>query len=153
MRKWIEVLRKFENLGVKNARVNSILITKSVDLQLFTLLLCSFRVRCDHMRFSVLSPFMEMSMAIAVLNVTFFFLQCNYKCTMCLRSIGGKNQKQLNSSKPEPLNHFILWRVDDSSFFYCLSPFCFLLIEYNFTFSISFKIIPYYVYRERVDNL
>ena len=73
MRKWIEVLRKFENLGIKNAPVNSILITKSVDLQLFTLILYSFRVRCDHMRFSVLSPFMEMSMAIAVLKGTCFF--------------------------------------------------------------------------------
>ena len=28
----------------------------------------------------------------------------------------------------------------------CLSPFCFLLIEFHFTFSIVYKILPYYVY-------
>ena len=31
-------LRKVENRGIKIARVNSILITKSIDLQLFTLM-------------------------------------------------------------------------------------------------------------------
>ena len=40
MRKWIvEFLIKFENLGIKIARVNTILITKSLNLQLFTLIL------------------------------------------------------------------------------------------------------------------
>ena len=34
----IEFLRKFENSGIKIARVNSIRITKSIDLQLFTLI-------------------------------------------------------------------------------------------------------------------
>ena len=39
MRKWmVEFLRKFENRSIKIARVNSILITKSMDLQLFTFL-------------------------------------------------------------------------------------------------------------------
>ena len=37
-------------------------------------------------------------------------------------------------------------RVDDLLFYDYLSPFCFLLIEFHCTFSISFKIIPYYVY-------
>ena len=37
-----EFLIKFENRGIKIARVNSILITKFINLQLFTL-----RVRCD----------------------------------------------------------------------------------------------------------
>ena len=30
--------------------------------------------------------------------------------------------------------------------FDCLSPYCFLLIEFHSTFSISYKILPYYVY-------
>ena len=37
-------------------------------------------------------------------------------------------------------------RVDDYIFFECLSPLCFLLIEFHCTFSISYKILPYYVY-------
>ena len=37
MRKWMaEFLRKFENRGIQIARVNSILITKCINLQLFT---------------------------------------------------------------------------------------------------------------------
>ena len=37
----------------------------------------------------------------------------------------------------------ICWRgrMDDSSFFHYLSPFCFLLIEFHCTFSISYKIL------------
>ena len=35
----VKFLRKFENLGIKIAQVNSILITKSIKLQLFTLVL------------------------------------------------------------------------------------------------------------------
>ena len=40
MQKWIvEFLRKFENRGIKIARVNSILIPKSLNFQLFSLIL------------------------------------------------------------------------------------------------------------------
>ena len=40
MRKWmVEFLRKFDNRGIKIARVNSILITKSINLESFTLIL------------------------------------------------------------------------------------------------------------------
>ena len=40
IRKWtIKFFRKFENRGIKIARVNSILITKSINLPLFTLIL------------------------------------------------------------------------------------------------------------------
>ena len=35
--------------------------------------------------------------------------------------------------------------MDDLSFFE-LSPFCFLSIEFHFTFSISYKILLYFVY-------
>ena len=35
----VEFLRKFENRGIEIARVNSILIKKSINLQLFTLIL------------------------------------------------------------------------------------------------------------------
>ena len=37
-------------------------------------------------------------------------------------------------------------RVDDLSFFDYLSSFCFLLIEFHCSFSISYKILPDYVY-------
>ena len=37
----VEFLRKFENRVIKIARVNSIFITKSINLQLFTLILYS----------------------------------------------------------------------------------------------------------------
>ena len=37
-------------------------------------------------------------------------------------------------------------RVDDLSFFEYLSPFCFLSIEFHCTFSISYKILAYFLY-------
>ena len=58
----IEFPRKFENRGIKIARVNSILITKSMNLQLFTVMLYGVGVCCDLGRFSVHSPFIEKSM-------------------------------------------------------------------------------------------
>ena len=62
MRKWMsEFLRKIQNRSIKIARVNSILITKSGNLQLFTLILYGLGVCCDLRRFSVLSPFIEKS--------------------------------------------------------------------------------------------
>ena len=36
-------------------------------------------------------------------------------------------------------------RVDDLSFLEYLSPFCFLLIKFHCTFSISYEILPYFV--------
>ena len=40
MRRWmVEFLRKFKNRGIKISRVNSILITKSINLQELTLIL------------------------------------------------------------------------------------------------------------------
>ena len=48
MQKWmVEFIRKFENRGIKIARVNSILTTKSINLQLFTLILYGVGVCCD----------------------------------------------------------------------------------------------------------
>ena len=49
MRKWmVEYLKKFENRGIKIVRVYSILITKCINLQLFTLLFCTVSgVRSD----------------------------------------------------------------------------------------------------------
>ena len=41
---------------------------------------------------------------------------------------------------------FIRGRVDDLWFFEYLSSFCFLSIEFHCTFSISYKILPYFVY-------
>ena len=60
----VRSLRKFENCGIKIARVNSILIPKSINLLLFTLITFGVGVRCYRMRFSMLSPFIEKSMVI-----------------------------------------------------------------------------------------
>ena len=54
-----EFLEKFENLGIKIARINSIIITKSIK---FTLILYDVEVRCNRGRFFVNSPFIEKSM-------------------------------------------------------------------------------------------
>ena len=58
----VEFLIQFEKRDIKIARVNSILITKSINLQLFTLILYGVGVCCDRRRFSVLSPFLQKSM-------------------------------------------------------------------------------------------
>ena len=50
----IKFLRKFENRSIKIARVSSILITKSINLQLFTLILNGFGVCCDLSNFQCL---------------------------------------------------------------------------------------------------
>ena len=43
----VEFLRKFEIRGIKIARVYSILISKSINLLLFTLILYGVGIRCD----------------------------------------------------------------------------------------------------------
>ena len=48
----IEFLRKFEKRGIKIDWDNSILITKSINLQLFTLILYGVGVCCDRSWFS-----------------------------------------------------------------------------------------------------
>ena len=66
----IEFLRKFENRSIKIARVNSILITKSINLQLLTLILYGFGVRC-------ISPFIEKSMTLPNILVLTFIKEFN----------------------------------------------------------------------------
>ena len=58
----IKFLKKFENHCIKIARVKSILITKSINLQLFTLIVYSVGVHCDRRQFSMHSLFIEKSM-------------------------------------------------------------------------------------------
>ena len=54
MRKWkVEFLTKFENPGIKIARVNSILITNSMDFQSFTLILHGARCDVDMFKLTV----------------------------------------------------------------------------------------------------
>ena len=43
-------------------------------------------------------------------------------------------------------NGLLRGSVDDLSFFDYFSPFCFLSIEFHFTFSISYKLLLYLVY-------
>ena len=52
----IEFLRKFENSSIKIARIYLILITKSINLELFILILFGFGVRCDLRPVLILSP-------------------------------------------------------------------------------------------------
>ena len=42
----VEFLRNIENRGIKIARVNSIFITESINLQLITLILCGGPLWC-----------------------------------------------------------------------------------------------------------
>ena len=70
----IEFLRKFDNRGIKIARVNSILVTKSTTFQLFTLILFDAEVRCDRRRFSVFSPLTEKSMEY---DIMFLFVRAS----------------------------------------------------------------------------
>ena len=68
----IKFLRKFETRSINFDRVNSILITIPINLQLFTLILYGFGVGCDLWRFSVLSPFIEKSMLGAIESLPCF---------------------------------------------------------------------------------
>ena len=61
----VKFFSKFENRGIKIARVKKIQFTKSVHLQLFTFILYGVGVRCDRRRFSVNSPFIEKSMQLS----------------------------------------------------------------------------------------
>ena len=65
----IEILRQFENRGIKIARVNLIIVSKSINLQVFTFILYGVVVRCDRRRFSVLSPFIEKSMVYIIIKL------------------------------------------------------------------------------------
>ena len=58
----IEFFRKDENRGIKIGWVNSILVTKSINLQFFTLILYGDGVHCDRRGFSLHSPFIEKPM-------------------------------------------------------------------------------------------
>ena len=70
-----EFLKKIESRSIKMARVNSILSTKSINLQFFTLILYCFMVSCDLGRFSVLSPFIDKSMLKTMNIKCLFFMQ------------------------------------------------------------------------------
>ena len=59
-----EFLKRFENHGIKIVWVNSILITKSMNLQLFTLILYGVGARRQRRRFSVPSPLIDKSMVV-----------------------------------------------------------------------------------------
>ena len=57
----VEFFRKFEYRSIKIAQVNSIRITKSVNLEFFNLILHCVLVRCDRRKICMLSPFIEYS--------------------------------------------------------------------------------------------
>ena len=60
---WSNFSENFRILALKLLElINLILITKSISLQLFTLILHGVGVRCDRRRFSVLSRIIEKSM-------------------------------------------------------------------------------------------
>ena len=72
MQKWmVKFLRKLENHRRNNLRIIKMLeltrfdlVTKSINLQLFTLILYGVGVRCDRRQFLVHSPFIEKSMPV-----------------------------------------------------------------------------------------
>ena len=68
MRKWM--IDFSENLRIVALKllVNSILITKSINLQSFTLILYGFGVRCDLRRFPLLSPLMHILLRFFTVN-------------------------------------------------------------------------------------
>ena len=78
----VDFLIMFENGDTKIARINLILITKSVHLQLFTLILNGVGVRCYRRRFSVLSPFIEKSMVYNI-NIRYMY-RLNKTQTKCV---------------------------------------------------------------------
>ena len=61
----VEFIWKSDSRGIKIARVNSIRITKSIDLLRICKVL-TVEVRCDRGRYSVHSPFTEKSMLVPV---------------------------------------------------------------------------------------
>ena len=62
--------RKFETRDVKIARLNSILITKPINLEFLNLILYDVGVRCDRSRRRACSPFIEISMSERNLTIT-----------------------------------------------------------------------------------
>ena len=77
MRKWmVQFLRKFENRGTKIARVNSILITKSINLQLFSLILYGVRSSLIVMLPSLNKPVV---LRIFIENSINEHIQCGYQ--------------------------------------------------------------------------
>ena len=80
----IEFLRTFENRGFKIAPVNTILITKSINLKLFTLILYGVGVRCDVVIFkptaSAQSIYREFS-GITYLDALFSTINVNFLST------------------------------------------------------------------------
>ena len=63
-----EFLRKFKNRGIKITQVHSFLITKFINLLLFTSILYGVWVRCHRRRISLLSQFIEKFMDKHVFN-------------------------------------------------------------------------------------
>ena len=55
----VKFLKNVENRGIKIDRDNSILIAKSINLQLFTLIFYGILASCDRRRFSVQSTYRE----------------------------------------------------------------------------------------------
>ena len=72
----VEFLKKFENRCIKIAGVNSILNSKSLNFQSFTLVLYGVGVRCGRRRFSVLCPLMEESMVRYLISCSCSIAKC-----------------------------------------------------------------------------
>ena len=85
MQSLLSNLRKFGNHGIKIALVNQILITKSINSELFTLILYMLGVRCDVDIFkltAVLSPLIEKSITLIYLKlarISIVSLNCSSK--------------------------------------------------------------------------
>ena len=97
----IYFLSKFENRGIKIARVKSILITISINL-LFSLILYGVGFRCDRMRSSVLSPFIEKSMSDFIICALVLTVSCHICVSFFLR------HRDLNYTKFYSISEFLV---------------------------------------------
>ena len=83
----VEFLGIFETRGIKIARVNSIIITKSIDFQLFTLILYGVGIRCDVDIFKLTVRAQSIYREVYALTYLFCFTQWFYVSTaifLCL---------------------------------------------------------------------
>ena len=71
---WSNFSQNLRNHGIKIDGVNSIPLTKSINFELFTLILYGVGVRRGRRRFSVLSTFIEKSMTYAIAMCHHFVL-------------------------------------------------------------------------------
>ena len=94
---WLNFSENLRIVSLKLHRVNSLLITKSINLQLFTLILYGFGLRCDRRRFYVNSPFIKKSLtANNYFHDSDFKVDSSTNSPYCLCSLSKINFRELH---------------------------------------------------------